>query len=237
MAVLLTTSGGLVGGDRMRIRVRLGVDARAMVTAQAAEKVYRSTGSDCRIRVDLAAEEGAFLEYLPQETILFEGARLDRGTAIHLEAGARVMAGEMLVFGRSASAEILTRGRVRDGWEIWRKQRLRWADTLLIDGDLRRPLRAKGGLYGAVALATLLYAGPDAEARLELARELMEIHAGDDLRGGDLRGGATVAGGTLVVRWLGWDARRLRRAFGTFWATFRNRVDGRADALPRLWSI
>src|SRR5579859_222328 len=81
VAVLLTTSGGLTGGDRIRVRATVGPDAAATVTSQAAEKIYRALGAtEAEVRVGLTVEEGGYLEYLPQETILFEGARLDRRT-------------------------------------------------------------------------------------------------------------------------------------------------------------
>lgn len=232
VAVLLNTSGGLVGGDEMSVRVRLAPGAAAVVTGQAAEKVYRSTGRDCRMRVDLVAEDEAWLEYLPQETILFEGARLQRTTALDVAPPARVMAGEMLVFGRSASGEVLTRGRIRDVWEVWRRGCLLWSDALLLDGDLARLSAAQACLDGVAAIATFVYAAPDAEARLPLARQLTDLPVVEDVRCG-----VTVVGEVMVARWLGADARRLRGAFGTFWAAFRHQVGGKTHALPQLWHL
>ena len=113
-AVLVTTSGGLVGGDSMDVSVVARAGSSALVTAQAAEKVYRSTGADCRIHMRLKVEDDGWLEWLPQETILFEGARLRRITELDIGRGGRAMAGEILVFGRTASGETLTRGLVRD---------------------------------------------------------------------------------------------------------------------------
>jgi urease accessory protein len=230
-AVLVTTSGGVVGGDRLDVRVAAAAGAAAQVTTQAAEKVYRSLGDDCRIRIDLAAAAGSWLEWLPQETILFEGARLDRVTRIEHAPGARVLAGEMLVFGRRASRERLTNGKLFDGWQVWRAGRLIWADALAADGDLGAVLGMPACLGGAAAVASALYLADGAADALPLARDLTRATAGD------MATSATCVAGVLVVRWLAHDALALRAAFGRFWAAFRKRVGGLAEALPRVWSV
>ncbi len=230
--VVVTTTGGLVGGDRLDLAIAVDDGAAAVVTAQAAEKVYRSLGADCRVRVRLTAGPGSWLEWLPQETILFEGARLRRTTVLDLAPSARVMAGEMLVFGRTASGETLSRGLVRDAWEVRRGGRLAWMDALHMEGDLAEPLASCAGFAGATATATLVYAGDDSETRLDLARELIREYIDEDLKAA-----ATIVGGVLVVRWLGRDGLRLRTAYGAFWAAFRHHVGGLRAALPRVWSI
>jgi urease accessory protein len=230
-AVLVTTTGGLVGGDRLDLRIETGPDAAAQVTTQAAEKVYRSLGPDCRVNVGLSAAAGSWLEWLPHETILFEAARLERTTRIELAPGARLLAGEMLVFGRRARGEQLTRGRVRDAWEVRRAGRLVWADALAAVGDLAAVLAAPACLAGAAAVATLIYAGEATHDALAFAREL----AAEPADG--LRAAATLVAGLLVVRWLGRDARALRDAFGRCWAALRHRFGGWADALPRVWCV
>lgn len=234
-AVLVTTSGGLVGGDRLDISVSAGPHTAAMATAQAAEKVYRSAGEDSVIDVRLSVGNDAWLEWLPQETILFDGARLRRQTRIDLDAGAKVLAGEILVFGRIASGERLSRGLVREEWRVRRKGRLIWADALHLEADGKESL---DGIFaepacfgGATAQATAIYADDDPARHLELARSLLA--QGDD----ELRSAATVVNGVLVARWLGHDPARLRRAFGDYWAGFRRGSGGLPATLPRLWTI
>lgn len=230
-AVLVTTSGGLVGGDRLDVDVTLEADAQAMVLGQAAEKIYRSAGTDCRIAVGLRADAGSWLEYLPQETILFEGARMRRNTRIDAAPGARVLAGEMLVFGRVARGETVTGGLVRDAWEIRRDGKLVWADALHMETPLAEVLAHPAGFDGAIACATVVYMGDDAAERLDFARAALGAE------GADLRGGATVVNGVLIMRWLGRDAFTLRRAFGSFWSAFRQETAGLPAALPRLWHM
>jgi urease accessory protein len=246
-AVLINTTGGLVGGDRLEVRVGAEAGAAALVTTQAAEKVYRSRGADCQMTVDLTAGGDSWLEWLPQETILFEGARLDRTTRIACGGDSRVLAGEILVFGRTARGERLTRGRFRDAWEVRRDGRLVWADALSAAGDLAKVLALPVLLAGAAAVATVLYVGNGSADALALARDLtaapgIDMAAGDPAAGGDLALGdlavaVTCVAGVLVVRWLSRDARLLRQAFGRFWAAFRHRIGGRAEALPRVWCL
>jgi urease accessory protein len=231
-AVVVTTTGGLVGGDRLDLEVVADQGARALVTAQAAEKVYRSLGEDCRIEVRVRAGADAWLEWLPQETILFEGARLRRTTLLDLAPRARVMAGEMLIFGRTASGETLSRGLARDAWVVRRGRRLEWMDALHMEGDLASPLSSGACFAGAKATATMIYAADDSEARLDLAREQISEYIDEDVKAA-----ATIVGGVLVVRWLGHDGLRLRTAFGAFWAAFRHHVGGLRAALPRVWSV
>ncbi|MGH6662123.1 MAG: urease accessory protein UreD [Rhodospirillales bacterium] len=230
-AVLVTTSGGLVGGDRLDVSVSVRDGAEAMMFGQAAEKVYRSAGPTCRIAVELSVGRDGWLEWLPQETILFEGARLERRTLIEIAPGAHALAGEILVFGRIAGGERLSHGLVRDAWEVRRQGRLAWADALHLEDDMASVLADPACFDGATAYATIVHAGDDAAGRLDLARFLLAQH------GGGLRAGATVVNGVLVARWLGRDAETLRRAFGDFWAAFRAAAGGLRNILPRLWHV
>ena len=230
-AVLVTTSGGLVGGDRLDVSVSVGDGAEAMMFGQAAEKVYRSAGPTCRIAVELSVGRDGWLEWLPQETILFEGARLERRTLIEIAPGAHALAGEILVFGRIAGGERLSHGLVRDAWEVRRQGRLAWADALRLEDDMASVLADPACFDGATAYATIVHAGDDAAGRLDLARFLLVQD------GGGLRAGATVVNGVLVARWLGRDAETLRRAFGDFWAAFRAAAGGLRNILPRLWHV
>lgn len=230
-AVFVTTSGGLVGGDRLDLAVTAEAGAEAQATAQAAEKVYRSNGPDCRIDVSLDAAPGAWLEWLPQETILFQGGRLVRHTRAELAPTARLLAGEMLVLGRGAMGESVRTGLVRDKWEVRRNGRLVWADSLCLEGAIDELVGHPAGLGGATALATTIYAADDAGDHLDLARALLS----DPPEG--VRAGATVVNGLLLARFLSADAYAMRESFGRFWAGFRHSVAGLPAALPRLWHI
>jgi urease accessory protein len=225
VAALLTTSGGLAGGDRLSLGVSLEEGARAMVTTAAAEKVYRSLGPEATVTIALAAGDGAWLEWLPQETILFDGARLRRRITADLSPGARLLAAETLVFGRTARGERFTRGLLHESWRLRRDGSLVWADALRLDGDIARGLTAPAAFGGALALATVVYLGEDAAALLEPARALAE--AGE--------GAATLVNGVLLARFLAADAQVVRQALARYVAGLRQQACGLPPALPRLW--
>lgn len=221
VAVLLTTSGGLTGGDEIRLRIAAEPGAVASVTTQAAEKLYRSLGPDTSIEVALEVAADATLDYLPQETILFDGARLDRRTRIDVADGGRLLAAEMLIFGRGARGERLSRGRVYEGWRVRRDGRLVWADALALDGDIGAMLADPFAFGGAVALATALYVGNEATSLLPCARALAD-------------GGASVVDGILVVRLFGRQAQDVRARLALVLSGLREAV-GLPSRLPRVW--
>ena len=233
VAVILTTSGGLVGGDRLAIDIDIGPGAAAHVTAQAAEKVYRSDGPDTALDISLRVGAGARLEYLPPETILFDGARLRRRAVVALAADAALLAGEILVFGRIASGERMASGLVHDAWELRREGRLIWADSFHLADDSLGSLLSKAAdpacLDGATACATLLLAAPDAAAFLAGARAAIAASG--------VRGGATMVSGVLVARLLGGDAAALRGAYVRLAGHLRAAQAGLPATLPGLWHV
>ncbi len=229
-ASLITTSGGVVGGDLLKIAVTAGEGTQLRVYPQAAEKVYRSLGPDSRIAVALRAEAGSWLEWLPQETILFDGARLRRDTIVDLAPGGRVLAGEFLVFGRRASGEQMSHGLVHDSWRLRRGGKLVWADGLHMEADLSTPLASMAGFGGAGACANLIYAADDAPARLAALRELLPAETEDGSHA------LTAVNGVIVGRFLG-DARAVRRSYAAFWGAARAALAGLPPALPRLWHL
>ena len=228
-AVVINTGGGVVGGDRLEVALEAGPGAWVRATTQAAEKVYRSAGRSSVLEVRLAVGRDAWLEWLPQEAILFDGCRIGRQLVLDLAPGARALAGEMMVFGRAAHGESLTRGSLCDRWWLRRGGRLLWADALRLDGALAPCLAAPFGFAGARAMATLVYVAEDAAAWLEAARELVGA--------GEVVSGVTCLPGVLIGRWLGADAQALRTAYGRFVARFRALVAGLPPRLPTVWQI
>jgi urease accessory protein len=227
LAVYTNTAGGLVGGDRALIEITAGEDTALTVTAQAAEKVYRSLGLDTAIANQLIVRNGAWLEWLPQETILFDRSRLRRTMRIDLSATARVLAGEMLVFGRIARGERVTSGLVHDAWEIRREGKLLWADALHLDDDIATILANPACFGEARAYATLIYVGEEIAAMVEALRE----HGLSD------GGAATCIGPVLIARWLSADPLAVRRSFAKAWAFLRQQARGLPALLPRIWQI
>jgi urease accessory protein len=234
LAVLLTTSGGLLGGDELDIGIRLAEGAAAHVTASAAEKVYRSIGPTTVIRQSLSVASGATLEFLPLETILFEGARLARETTVELDRDAGFLGGDIVVFGRRARGERFTRGFLREVWQVRRGGRLVWGDALHLENDVAGIIADPACFDGAAAFATMILApgGRGPSGLLESAREIQSA-----ARANDLRAGVTAVSGLVIARWLAADATALRRAYADLACHFRCEAMGLPPRLPRLWYV
>jgi urease accessory protein len=233
LAVLVTTSGGLVAGDQLEINVRLAPGALAHVTASAAEKVYRSTGPTTVIDQSLSIGAAAALEFLPPETILFEGARLRRATIVELAAGAAFLGGDIVVFGRRARGERFTHGFLHEVWEVRRDGTLVWGDALHLEDDLGRIIDDPACFDGAAAFATMILAcREDPRGVLDRARAILCAGAAPGLRTG-----VTTLAGIIVARWLAEDAALLRRAYADLACHFRSTALGLPANLPRIWHV
>jgi urease accessory protein len=219
-AVFVNTAGGVAGGDRFDIEIAAGEESRLTVTTAAAEKVYRAQGPAARLNIALKAADGAHLSWLPQETILFDRARVSRRIDIDLAEGASLLLCEIVVFGRAAMGERVLQGEFVDRWRLRRGGRLVFAETVRLDGDIGEKLGRPAIAKGAVAVGTALIVPGDA-ALVERIREL------SDKFGGEV--GVSAWNGFAMARFCAQDAARLRADMMA--------VLGRASgaALPRLW--
>ncbi len=172
-AVLINTAGGIAGGDRLECSVAALPGASIAVTSQAAEKVYRALNEPARVTTRLKARESARLAWLPQETIIFNWARLHRTTEIELSSGSELLALEWLVLGRAAHGEIVIGGSITDSWRVKKDGRLIWADNFRITDETFPHLNRKALLSDCKAIATLIYFGPHLDKRLEFLREII----------------------------------------------------------------
>lgn len=222
-AVCINTGGGTVGGDAIDFSFACGPGGAVTLTSQSAEKMYGSLGAATTVHVALAAAAGARLEWLPQETIVFDRARFARRLTVELAPDASFLAVETLVFGRLAMGETVRHGTVRDRWRVRRGGRLVFAEDLRLDGPvgaiLDRP--ALGG--GARAVTTLLHVAPDAEGGLEPLRAAL---AG---AGADVDWGASAWNGLLTLRAAAVSPERVRRIIVTALEHLRGRP------APRVW--
>ena len=219
-AVFVNTAGGIAGGDRFDIDIAAGEGARLAVTSAAAEKIYRAQGSAAQVNIALKAADGAHLAWLPQETILFDRARVLRRIDIDLAESASLLLCEIVVFGRAAMGERMLHGEFVDRWRLRRAGRLVFAETVRLDGDigekLGRPAVAGGGVASGTALIV-----PGDEGLVERIRELAKSFGGEV--------GISCWNGFAMARFCAQDAARLRADMMA--------VLGRASgsALPRLW--
>ena len=227
-AVLVNTSGGVAGGDSLESRVTALSGASIAVTTQAAEKIYRALDQSARVSTKLDVGNGAKLAWLPQETIIFNHARLCRRTETEISPGSELLALECLVLGRAAQGEKLSAGAITDTWQVKENGRLQWGDTFRLTDDVFSHLSRKALLCDSTALATLIYTGPDVRERLQLIRAQSVSF--------DCQCGATVVGGMVVARLAARSSFELK-------AALRNLLQGlgRGNApgpfrVPKMWS-
>ena len=219
-AVFVNTAGGVAGGDRFDIDIATGEGSRLAVTTASAEKIYRAVGPAAHVNIALQAAAASHLAWLPQETILFDGARVLRRIDIDLAESASLLLCEIVVFGRAAMGERMLHGEFIDRWRMRRGGRLVFAETVRLEGDIGEKLTKPAIAKGGVAVGTALIV-PGDEALLQRIRELSESFRGEV--------GMSAWNGFAMARFCAQDAARLRADMMA--------VLGRANgsALPRLW--
>lgn len=221
-AILINTAGGIVGGDKLQFEIEAREDASLSITSQAAEKIYRSNGLTSRISVSLKAEAGAELFWLPQETILFDRARVEREIEADVSPEGSLAICEAIVFGRDAMGEKVARGLLRDRWRIRRDGKLIFADALMLDGDMKSTLNRVAAMNGRIAMATMVCVSNDAMGKLDAVRDV--------LTGEGIEAGASAFDGMLVVRILAEDSISLR-------ATVLSVLEAAGTPPPRAYSL
>ena len=221
-AVFVNTGGGMTGGDRFAIDIALEAGTSLIAGTAAAEKVYRSNGPDAEMTVSLNIAEGARLFWLPQETILFDRARLSRSIDVDLSSGASLLMAEAVVLGRAAHGEAMLKGMLADRWRIRRDGRLIYADTARLDGAISDKLGHAAVTNGGIAFATVLCV-PGAD---ELAQKLEHVRALDDTFKGEV--GISAWNGIAVARLCAMDGTALRHDLIAVLAALGAQV-------PRLW--
>jgi len=223
---LLHPPGGVVGGDELTVEVQCAAGTEALVTTPAATKFYRSGGPVAVQRQHLAVAAGARLEWVPQETIVFAGSRVDTTTRVDLEPGAAFVGWEILCLGRPASGEVFDRGHAVQRLEVWRAREPLLLDRTRVDGAGAMP-SAPWGLAGCPVSATLVATPADGDA-LAAVRDGVCVD-------GDERFGATLLDDLLVCRYLGHHGERARTVFDQVWALLRPGLAGRPACAPRIW--
>lgn len=220
--VLINTSGGIAAGDHLMVSVEAAPGTALTITGQGAERIYRANAGDRASHVEtaLSVAAGARLEYLPQETIIFDRAGLERSLRIDLAAGAEYLGVEALIFGRTAMGEQVREAHVLDKIALFRDGALVYRDALRLPRQTAAGLQTGATMGGAAALATIMFAAPDAASRLAGVRAAL----------GEADAGATMRNGLLLVRILAQTGKALRAIVVLVLAVLR---EGRA--MPRVW--
>lgn len=216
----MNTAGGITGGDSFLLTAEAKSGSALTLTTQAAERVYQAQpGMPGKLNSRLHVKRGARINWLPQETILFNGCALDRSLTVDLEEGARLLLAEPLIFGRTAMGETLTDASFSDRIEIRRGGRPLYLDAVQLCGNIQAALDRPFVTAGAVAMASCIYIAPDAETYLTPIRSMLPETAGASLIGEDV----------LVARMLAKDSFLLRRSL----VPILNLLS--QNNLPRCW--
>jgi urease accessory protein len=219
-AVMINTAGGIAGGDDFAVAIEAGEGARLAVTTAAAEKVYRAIDAASRFSVRLSVARDAALRWLPQETILFDGARLERSIEADVAEGGSLVIAESMVFGRTAMDETVRQGDLIDRWRIRHGGRLVFADTLRMQGEIAGLLARPAAGGGACAIGTIVMV-PGDETLAERARVCVADCKSET--------GVSAWNGIAVIRLCARDAVLLRRDLVSV-------LNDLCGALPRLWT-
>jgi urease accessory protein len=219
-AVLINTAGGIAGGDCFTLDIAAGRDTRIVMTTAAAEKVYRTLGPASTIGVKLDVAAGATLAWLPQETILFDRARLTRSIAVDLAPDAQLFLAEAIVFGRSGMGEAVVQGALFDRWRVRRGGKLIYAEGVRLDGAIAARLAEPAIARGGIAVATVLIV-PGDDAVVEKVRTLQGVFIGEV--------GASAWNGIAAVRLCAAHGAALRHDLVHVMTVLRG-------TLPRIWT-
>ncbi|NDP43500.1 MAG: urease accessory protein UreD, partial [Aromatoleum sp.] len=225
--IVVHPPGGIVGGDLLDIAVTADPGAHAQLTTPGAAKWYRSGGSEARQCTRLNAGEGATIEWLPQETLLYDGARASISTRIELAAGARYIGWDVTTLGRTASGERFASGKLHQTFELVRDGALAWCERTVLDGG-SRALRSGAILGGAPVFGTMIAAGGIGDNGLLAACRAVVCVSGE--------GAVTRLPKVIVARYRGESAVAARTYFALLWRVLRPALAGREAVPPRIWS-
>jgi len=222
---ILHPPGGVVGGDQIEQDIQVDARASALITTPGATKFYRSAGENALVTNRLSVEGS--LEWLPQETIVFNQARIRQRTLINLTADARFIGWEMICLGRPASDQWFEEGSAifsmqvqRDGMPLL-NERLPVIPSLSLAG----PACLRGHYFTATMLVT-----PISQQQLDVLSHYFSEYVNDELLT------TTLLENMLVIRYLGDQPNQCRRHFESLWKTLRQEVLQRDPSPPRIWN-
>jgi len=225
---VLHPPGGIVGGDALSIEVDVEADAKCLVTTPGASKIYRSGGRIASIRQQLTVASGGRLEWMPQETIAFEGSHSTTLTEVQLQPGADFSGWDIVCLGRRAANESFGAGIYRQGFRIWREQTPLCIESNLIEGNAE-PLQAAWGLAGYTVSGTFMLVTDEAQALPQVSGLAATQHE-------DCRFSITHMRGVLVARYLGHSSEQAKHLFSDVWSALRPVLYQREAVRPRIWN-
>ncbi len=230
-AVVVHPPGGVVAGDSLTVTAQVGSDAHGVITTPGAQKWYRTEGAEATSVTTLTVDRGGALEWLPQETIVFDGARARQTQTIDLDSGAKFFGWEMVCFGRTASNERFTRGHFRQTIRVLREGALVWSEHLsLAGGD---PLLDSPIGWGGYPVSATAWIARDADS---MSDEAFLATIRSQLENETLAAASNPVPGLFVVKAVGASAESVRELLIHVWSKVRFEVFGVAAQRPRIWS-
>ncbi len=235
-SVILHTAGGVVGGDRLSCKVHLQPSAQALITTAAASKIYRSNGAQARQNIDIQVDVGACLEWLPQETIVFNGAIYRQDLRVELAMEAHWIGWEITRFGRSARGEKFCLGEWRSHTEVWQMGVPLWIDRQWLPGS-EDVFHSPHGLAGQPVTGSLVYVGQEVSQELvHKARSLFLSPTPHSLLRTPSVGVTRLSCG-LLCRYRGSGTTEVRNWFTSVWQLLRQSVLACGGCVPRVWFV
>jgi len=223
-SVILHTAGGVVGGDRLSCNIQLQPDSQALITTAAAGKIYRTNGLQARQTIEIKIDAGACLEWLPQETIVFNGAIYRQDLRVELAAGASFLGWEITRFGRTARGERFVQGEWRSHTEIWCQDKPLWIDRQFLPGT-EAVFTSPHGLAGKPITGSLVWVGSAVSG--EIVKKARNLWQGE----GEI--GVTSLEHGFLCRYRGTSTSEVRNWFIDVWQMVRDR----GGFVPRVWQI
>jgi len=226
--VVIHTAGGIVGGDRLSFEFRLATDSQALITTPAASKIYRTNGREAIQTIQIEIENGACLEWLPLDAIVFNQASFKQEMKINLAPGAEWIGWEINRFGRSARGERFVEGNWRSHTEVWQSGKPIWIDRQWLPGS-EAIFDSPHGLAGCPVVASFAWIGKTVDAEcVEKARSLWTGTSGEI--------GVTRLPLGLLCRYRGQSSTEARRWLIEVWSMVRS-ISNRPICIPRVWQL
>lgn len=229
--VILHTAGGIVGGDRLLQEIHLQPKTQAVITTASASKIYRSSGKQAKQTVKIKVDENACCEYLPRETIVFNGAIYRQDLQVELAQNASWLGWEITRFGRTARGEKYTQGEWRSCTEIWQNGKPLWIDRQWLPAS-EEILTSPHGLAGQAIVGTLAWVGHSVSE--EMLKEIRQLWNHPDTLG---EVGVTQLLSGFLCRYRGNTTQEVINWFTTVWQYIRQNHQGRVITQPRVWKI
>jgi urease accessory protein len=225
--IVVHPPAGIVGGDRLTLDVSVESGAQAQLTTPGAAKWYRSAGAPARQRLAFAAGAHALLEWLPQESIVFDGAIAELDTRVALRGNAVFLGWEIVCLGRRLAGEEFRHGRLRQEVVVRRDNARQWTERALIAGGAPM-LNAQVGLNREPVFGTFFAAAPQVSEPLVAACRQVPCEDGESA--------VTRLPGLLLARYRGASAEAARHYFATLWSCARPALAKREAVAPRIWN-